>query len=217
MCGRFAFLLPHEAWRGLYKVLNDFPTVPRYNVAPTQPIVAILEREGRRTAELFRWGFVPGWVKDPRTFPLLINARAESMEEKPAFRDAVRNSRCIVPASGYFEWMKGSDGKRRPYYISSTETDAIAFAGLYSTWSGPGGEEVDTVCVVTVEPNLEISGIYDRMPAILRGDAAIDAWLNTRDVDGHAAAVSPSRRPPAPCATTPSVAPSVAPRLKAPS
>ena len=113
MCGRFAFLLPHESWRGLYKVLNDFPHPPRYNVAPTQPIVVILEREGRRTAELFRWGFVPGWVKDPREWPLLINARAETMAEKPAFRDAVRNSRCIVPANGYFEWMKGPNGKRQ--------------------------------------------------------------------------------------------------------
>ena len=194
MCGRYAFLLPPEAMAALFKVVNDVDYPPRYNITPTQPIIIVLERQGKRTAELFRWGFVPGWVKDPREFSLLINARAESMAEKPSFRDAVRNSRCIVPASGYYEWMTGADGVRRPYFIQSGETGTMAFAGLYSTWAGPNGEEVDTVCIVTVEPNLEISGLYDRMPAILRGQAAIDAWLNTRDVEAREAislAVSP--------------------------
>jgi putative SOS response-associated peptidase YedK len=194
MCGRYAFLLPPEAMAALFKVLNQVDYPPRYNITPTQPITVILERQGRRTAELFRWGFVPHWVKDPREFSLLINARAESMAERPSFRDAVRNSRCIVPATGYYEWMTGADGVRRPYYIESTETETMAFAGLYSTWSGPNGEEVDTVCIVTVDPNLEISGVYDRMPAILRGQEAIDAWLNTREVETREAitlAVSP--------------------------
>lgn len=194
MCGRYAFLLPPEAMAALFDVLNSIDYPPRYNITPTQPIVAIVEQQGRRTAELFRWGFVPGWVKDPREFSLLINARAETMAEKPSFRDAVRNSRCVVPASGYYEWMKGGDGVKRPYYITSAETETMAFAGLYSTWAGPNGEEVDTVCIVTVTPNLEISSVYDRMPAILRGKEAIDAWLNTRDVDRDEAvrlAVSP--------------------------
>lgn len=182
MCGRYAFLLPPEAMAELFRLLNrmtDYP--PRYNIAPTQPVVAIAEQEGRRTADLLRWGFVPGWVKDPKDWPLLINARAESMAEKPAFRDALKSSRCVVPATGYYEWRKGPDGDRRHYYITSSETETMAFAGLFSTWAGPNGEEVDTVCIVTTEPNEEISGIYDRMPAILRGEA-IDAWLNTRDV-----------------------------------
>jgi putative SOS response-associated peptidase YedK len=194
MCGRYAFLLPPEAMAALFKVLNEVDYPPRYNITPTQPIIVVLERQGKRTAELFRWGFVPGWVKDPREFSLLINARAESMTEKPSFRDAVRNSRCVIPATGYYEWMTGADGVRRPYYIESNETGTMAFAGLYSTWAGPNGEEVDTVCIVTVDPNLEISGVYDRMPAILRGQDAIDAWLNTRDVDVREAvglAVSP--------------------------
>ena len=184
MCGRYAFLLPPEAMAQLFKVLNEVaPYPPRYNIAPTQPVITVLERQGQRTAELFRWGFVPGWVKDPRDWPLLINARSETMAEKPAFRDALRNTRCIIPATGYFEWMKGADGERRPYYITSGETETMAFAGLYSTWAGPNGEEVDTVCIVTVDPNEEISNIYDRMPAILRNEAELDAWLNTRDVD----------------------------------
>ena len=147
----------------------DFP--PRYNITPTQPIAVIWEQAGRRTIQLVRWGFVPTWVKDPREFTLLINARAETMAEKPSFRNAVRNSRCIVPASGYYEWMKGPDGKKQPYYITMADDSPMIFAGLYSQWAGPEGEEVDTACIVTVEPNLEISSVYDRMPAILQGEA----------------------------------------------
>lgn len=184
MCGRYAFTLPPDAMRDLFDVLNTVDYPPRYNITPTQPILAVAEREGRRLADLFRWGFMPHWVKDPKDFPLLINARAETIADKPAFRDATRNSRCVVPASGYYEWMKGADGQRRPYYITSREAETMAFAGLYSTWAGPNGEEVDTVCIVTVNPNLEISGVYDRMPAILRGKTAVDDWLNCRDVPG---------------------------------
>jgi putative SOS response-associated peptidase YedK len=180
MCGRYAFLLPPEAMAELFRTLNqpvDYP--PRYNIAPTQPVIAVLEREGRRTAELFRWGFVPGWVKDPRDFALLINARAETMADKPSFRDALRNSRCIVPASGYYEWKKLPDGARRPHYIAQANGETMAFAGLYSTWAGPNGEEVDTVCIVTTGPNPEVSAVYDRMPALLLG-GAVDAWLDAR-------------------------------------
>ena len=185
MCGRYAATLPPEMLAELFKLLNRIDYPPRYNIAPTQPIVAIWEQEARRTAQLVRWGFVPGWVKDPREFPLLINARAESMAEKPSFRDAVKRMRCVIPASGYYEWMKGPDGKKRPYYITLENDEPMTFAGLYSTWSGPEGEEIDTAAVVTVEPNLEISSIYDRMPAILRGTQAIDDWLNTRDVNAR--------------------------------
>jgi putative SOS response-associated peptidase YedK len=188
MCGRYAFLLPPEAMAGLFKTLNEVMYPPRYNIAPTQPVIVVAEREGRRTAELFRWGLVPHWVKDPKDFPLLINARSETMADKPAFRDALRNSRCVVPASGYYEWMKAPGGRRRPYYITPANDEPMAFAGLYSTWAGPNGEEVDTVCIVTVDPNLEISGVYDRMPAILQGQEAIDDWLNTRDVNATNAA-----------------------------
>ena len=185
MCGRYAFLLPPEAMAQLFRVLNDVVDYPpRYNITPTQPVITVLEREGRRTAELFRWGFVPGWVKDPRDFPLLINARSESMADKPAFRDALRNTRCVVPASGYYEWRKRPDGSRWPYYIANLDGSTMAFAGLYATWAGPNGEEIDTVCIVTTRPNPEVSAVYDRMPALLSGEA-VDAWLNTRDVEAR--------------------------------
>lgn len=196
MCGRYAATLPPEMMVELFKLLNRIDYPPRYNIAPTQPIPVIWEQEARRTIQLVRWGFVPGWVKDPREFPMIINARAESLAEKPSFRDAIKRTRCVVPASGYYEWMKGPDGKKRPYYITLEDDEVMAFAGLYSTWSGPQGEEVDTAAIVTVEPNLEISSIYDRMPAILRGEEAIDDWLNTRDVTARDAMKLASPPPP---------------------
>jgi putative SOS response-associated peptidase YedK len=182
MCGRYAATLPPEMMAELFALLNQIDYPPRYNIAPTQPVVCIWEQQGKRTAQLVRWGLVPGWVKDPRDFPLLINARAETMATKPAFRDSLRNQRCIIPASGYYEWMKGPDGRRQPYYITMVDGSPMAFAGLYTSWSGPEGEEVDTAAIVTVDASPDVAPIYDRMPAILRGEA-IDAWLNTRDVD----------------------------------
>ena len=196
MCGRYAATLPPEMMAELFKLLNRIDYPPRYNITPTQPIAVIWEQEARRTVQLVRWGFVPGWVKDPREFPLLINARAEGLIEKPSFRDAIKRSRCVIPASGYFEWMKGPDGKKRPYYITLEDDEVMAFAGVYSNWIGPQGEEIDTAAIVTVEPNIEISSIYDRMPAILRGQQAIDDWLNTRDVTAKQAVQLAS--PPAP-------------------
>lgn len=196
MCGRYAYILPPDAMLALFKMLNELLYPPRYNIKPTEPIVSIWEQHGRRTGQLVRWGFVPNWVKDPREFPLLINARAESLLDKPAFRDAVRHQRCLIPASGYYEWMKGRDGSRQPYYITRAGDEPMAFAGLYSTWMGPQGEEIDTAAIVTVAPNDEIATIYDRMPAILTGDEAIDSWLDTRSV--RAAEALKLLGPPAP-------------------
>jgi putative SOS response-associated peptidase YedK len=188
MCGRYASTLPPEMMTELFHLLNQIDYPPRYNISPTEPIPVIWEQMGRRTIQLVRWGFIPNWVKDPREFTLLINARAETMREKPSFRDATRNGRCIVPATGYYEWMKGPDGSRRPYYITTQDDSPMAFAGLYSQWAGPNGEEMDTACIVTVEPNLEISSIYDRMPAILTTPRQIDDWLNTAAIEPRDAA-----------------------------
>jgi putative SOS response-associated peptidase YedK len=188
MCGRYAATLPPEIMAELFKLLNIVIYPPRYNITPTQPIVTIWEQQGRRTGQLARWGFVPGWMKDPRAMKLTINARAEGMADKPFFRNAVRNTRCVIPADGYYEWMKAPDGRKHPYFITRANDEPMAFAGLYSQWAGPDGEEVDTACIVTVNPNLEISSIYDRMPAILVGADAVDQWLNTRDVGAEQAA-----------------------------
>ena len=187
MCGRYASTLPPEMMVELYKLLNSIELVPRYNIAPTQPIAAIWEAHGRREAHFARWGLVPGWVKDPREFPLLVNARMETMAEKPAFRDALKHGRCIIPASGYYEWHTNPDKSKQPYYITLEDGQPMALAGVYASWMGPNGEEIDSVATITVPTNQQLSGIHHRMPAILRGDE-IDAWLNVRDVRAAEAA-----------------------------
>ena len=187
MCGRYASTLPPEMMQELFKLLNQLDMVPRYNIAPTQPIAAIWEQHGRREAHFARWGLVPGWVKDPREFPLLINARVETMAEKPAFRDALKHGRCIIPASGYYEWHTNPDRTKQPYYITYADGRPMALAGLYASWMGPNGEEIDSVATITVPANPQLSQIHDRMPAILDA-GAIDDWLNVREVRAEEAA-----------------------------
>ena len=181
MCGRYASTLPPEMMEELFKLLNHIDLVPRYNIAPTQPVVAIWEEGGRRESHFARWGLVPRWVKDPREFPLLVNARVETMGEKPAFRDALKHGRCIIPASGYYEWHTNPDKSKQPYYITLADERPMALAGLYATWVGPEGEEIDSLATITVPTNAQLEPIHHRMPAILEGDA-IDAWLNVREV-----------------------------------
>lgn len=187
MCGRYASTLPPEMMVELFKLLKAIDIVPRYNIAPTQPVAAIWESHGRREGHFARWGLVPGWVKDPREFPLLVNARVETMADKPAFRDSLKHGRCIIPASGYYEWHTNPDKSKQPYYITMADGQPMALAGLYTTWMGPQGEEVDTVATITVPANAQLSEVHDRMPAILRGQQ-IDDWLNVREVLAREAA-----------------------------
>ncbi len=188
MCGRYAATLPPEMMVELFKLIKSIDILPRFNIAPTQPIVAIWEEAARREAHFARWGLVPRWVKDPREFPLLVNARAESMSDKPAFRDPLKHGRCIVPASGYYEWHTGPDKKKQPYYITRADGQPMALAGLYATWSGPEGEEIDSVATITVAANAQLSEIHDRMPMILLDKAEQDAWLDVRNVRAQQAA-----------------------------
>ena len=181
MCSRYNLLTPLEAVQSYFGAWNGEPYPPRYNIAPTQPVAAIWEAHGRREAHFARWGLVPGWVKDPRDFPLLVNARVETMADKPAFRDALKHGRCIIPASGYYEWHTNPDKTKQPYYITMQDDRPMALAGLYTSWMGPNGEEIDSVATITVAANSQLSEIHDRMPAILEGNA-IDDWLNVREV-----------------------------------
>lgn len=184
MCGRYAATLPPEMMVELFNLLNriDFP--PRYNIKPTEPIAVIREEHGRRTVQLARWGLVPRWVKDPRRYSLLINARIEGIEEKPAFSEAIRRHRCIVPASGYYEWHTGPGGQKQPYYVTLADGRPMAFAGLFTTWEGPNGEEVDTAAIITVPAGPDLAAIHPRTPAILQGPA-VDQWLDTDQVSGR--------------------------------
>jgi putative SOS response-associated peptidase YedK len=186
MCGRYLITSAPEAFRRLfdYEELPNFPA--RYNVAPTQPIPIVRVMEGKRRFALVRWGLIPPWVKDPRKFSLLINARGESVNEKPAFRNAMRRRRCLVPADGFYEW-KNDGGRKRPYCVRPRDGGPIAFAGLWETWMGPNGEEMETAAIITTAANRELAGLHDRMPVIVPPEA-FDLWLDCRNDDATTAA-----------------------------
>ena len=174
MCGRYVIISTPEAIRALfgYGEQPNFP--PRYNVAPTQPIPVVRLDDGKRSFALMRWGLLPSWVKDPKTFPLLINARGESVLEKPAFRNAMRRRRCLIPTDGFYEWQaSGTTGPpKRPYFVRAKRgadgsAPPLAFAGLYETWTGPNGEELDTAAIITTTANRTLSAVHERMPVFV--------------------------------------------------
>lgn len=184
MCGRLVHTLPDEAMANLFKGINSIYQPPRYNIAPTQPLVVVRNQGAKTMAQLMRWGLVPEWVKDPNDFPLIINARAETLAEKASFRDSLKHRRCIIPASGYYEWHRPSNGPKQPYYFQNADKSPMCLAGLYTNWHGPNGEEIDTVAVITTPANAHVSNVHHRMPALLRGEA-IDDWLATSSVLGR--------------------------------
>jgi putative SOS response-associated peptidase YedK len=186
MCGRYVIRSSPEEIRRLLGYI-DQPNFPaRYNVAPTQAVPIVRMAEGQRRFALVRWGLIPSWVKDPRTFSLLINARGESVVDKPAFRAAMRRRRCLFPADGFYEW-KAEGGRKRPYFIRPKSGGPMAFAGLWETWTGPNGEEQETAAIVTTNANRTCAAIHDRMPAII-APAAFDLWLDSDKVDAKTAA-----------------------------
>ncbi|OAP40612.1 hypothetical protein AU381_01500 [Sinorhizobium glycinis] len=190
MCGRFALTASPEELLELFGLLKveDFPQ--RFNIAPTQPILIIVASERAepgsnlpdRRALLVRWGFTPGWVKDPRTFPLLINARSETATDKAAFRAAMRHRRILVPASGFYEWHrppKGSGEASQAYWVRPKKGGIVAFAGLIETWSSADGSEVDTAAILTTGANRAIRHIHDRMPVVIPPEES-SRWLDCR-------------------------------------
>lgn len=165
------------------KIELDFPA--RYNIAPTQPVLTIVNQPRGREGVLMRWGLVPHWVKDPRDFSLLINARVETVLEKPAFRSSIKNQRCVVPASGYYEWLRNGNDKQ-PYHISKSDGDMLALAGIYATWEGPNGEEIDSMAILTQEARGDLAKIHHRTPIHLNREQ-MDLWLDTKRVTGKEA------------------------------
>lgn len=147
-----------------------------YSIAPGQYIVIVRPERDQRVADVAYWGLIPGWVKDPNAFSKPINARAETLEEKPTFRTAFKRKRCLVPASGFYEWKVEGKGKQ-PFYIHPAEGDVFAFAGLMEDWHGPNGEQMTSACIITTEPNTLMAGIHNRMPVILPREAW-PLWLD---------------------------------------
>jgi putative SOS response-associated peptidase YedK len=154
----------------------------RFNIAPTQeaPVIRV-DRQGAREVALLRWGLVPSWAKELAVGNKMINARAEGIEAKPSFRAAIQARRCLVPATGFFEW-KGIAGHKQPFAITLPDRPLFAFAGLWETWKPRQGEAVETFTIVTTDANEAVAGIHDRMPVILPREAE-DAWLSGEAVD----------------------------------
>ena len=163
---------------------NDLPGVPRYNICPTNQIHTVTSDEGARRLRAMRWGFIPHWAKKANDGPLLINARAETIAEKPAFRAAARERRCLILATGFYEWTKDAEGKRLPWYIYPKAAELLAFAGVWQVWD-KGDEPLTTCAIVTTRANETMSKIHHRMPVILQ-DSDWAKWLGE---DGKGAAL----------------------------
>ena len=179
MCGRFARIVSSRKLREKYR-LKEVPQLDdRYNIAPTQPVAAVRATDGDRELVLLRWGLIPSWSKDAKIGYKLINARAETVAEKPSFRSAFKQRRCLIPASGYFEWQKQGTGRKQPFFISPRDGELFSFAGLWECWHDPQGEPVETCTILTTTANEVMQPIHDRMPVIL-GPSAEEQWLDSR-------------------------------------
>ena len=179
MCGRFAFYSPAEATAALFGAAGTFDPGPRYNIAPTQDLAAVRGRDGDSGRDLvaLRWGLVPFWAKDPALGNRMINARAETVAEKPAYRAAYRRRRCLVLADGFYEWHREGSVKI-PWYISLASEEPFAFAGLWERWSSKEtGESLETATLITTQANDFLAPLHHRMPVILDAERA-DRWLS---------------------------------------
>ncbi|MBV1868605.1 MAG: SOS response-associated peptidase [Marinosulfonomonas sp.] len=168
MCGRFAVTLPTDAMAQLFDAApaNNLPDVPNFNVCPTNQIHTVHGGENGRQLVSMRWGFIPHWYKTPSDGPLLINARAETIAQKPAFRAACRQRRCLIPISGFYEWTKTAQNTRLPWYIFSSDGAPQALAGIWQDWDGAENSQ-RSCAIVTTAANPAMSTIHHRMPVIL--------------------------------------------------
>jgi putative SOS response-associated peptidase YedK len=168
MCGRFALTLPDDAMARLFdaRPANDLPQGPRYNICPTTTVSVVIARAGARHLGPMRWGLIPSWYTHPTDGPLLFNARAETLATKPAFAQAARARRCLIPASAFYEWTKDADGTRLPWAIAPQDGGIMAFAGVWQVWERDGARHV-TCAIVTTTANDTLRPLHDRMPVIV--------------------------------------------------
>jgi putative SOS response-associated peptidase YedK len=176
MCGRFAQRTDAKRLAREFKVREVPEIEPRYNIAPTQAILSIRQAEDEREAVLLKWGLIPSWAKDPAIGAKLINARSETVMEKPSFRDAFKKRRCIVPADGFYEWQR-TGGKKQPYFFQMRDERPFGFAGLWDRWKSQEGEVIETCTILTTEGNDILRPVHDRMPVILYPED-YELWLD---------------------------------------
>jgi len=178
LCGRFTLFDTAASLAEAFEVAEVPSLSPRYNIAPSQAVAAVRipPSGGAREVVLLRWGLIPSWAKDLSLGDRMINARAETAAGKPAFRSAIRRRRCLVPASGFYEW-KRTNGRKQPYYIRRPDGKPFAFAGLWESWEGPGQAAVESCTILTTSANELLLPIHDRMPVIV-SPADYDLWLS---------------------------------------
>ena len=189
MCGRFTITHPNEALAALFDAVpgNDLPDAPRFNICPTNAVAVVTSAGSGRRLQAMRWGLIPPWFKAPNDGPLIINARSDTVATKPAFRESVRQRRCIIPASGFYEWTEGPAKSRLPFYITRADGLPMALAGLWQAWG-----DMLTCAVVSTESGPGMAGIHDREPVILNPQDW-PLWLGEA---GHGAAVLMKATPP---------------------
>jgi putative SOS response-associated peptidase YedK len=175
MCGRYTLRTPIDVLAEGFEI-QEYPSsiTPNYNVAPTQEVAAVVEEDEMRKLEMFHWGLIPSWAKDPSIGNKMVNARAETVSEKPSFRSAFKKRRCLILADGFYEWQKTDDGKQ-PYHIKMQDDSPFAFAGLWEIWKDD--EEIRSCTIITTAANDLMSEIHHRMPVILPPDD-YDMWLD---------------------------------------
>jgi len=180
MCGRFALKESSLKLAEHFNATTDLDFPPSYNIAPSRRIITITaDQDEQRHIRQMRWGLIPSWAKDPSIGNKLANARGETVHEKPSFRSAFKYRRCIIPASGFYEW-KTEAGKKNPWFMSFKSGEPLAMAGLCETWLPEGGEAVQTCCIITTSANSLMEPIHDRMPVIL-DEGQWESWLSPKN------------------------------------
>jgi putative SOS response-associated peptidase YedK len=183
MCGRYAQRTDARKLAKEFKVAEVPPVEPRYNIAPTQEVFAVNETGDGREMRFFKWGLVPSWAKDTSMGARLINARSETVTEKPAFRQAFKQRRCIIPADGFYEWQR-AEGRKQPFFFRMRDERPFGFAGLWERWEGESGEVLNSCAILTTGANEVLRPVHDRMPVILHPDD-YELWLcgSARELD----------------------------------
>ena len=177
MCGRFVTVIPADELKAIFDLIERPQLEPRYNVAPTQNVGVVRQAEDSTNHyDQLKWGLVPSWSTDPSKGASLINARSETVAEKPSFRHAIKKTRCIVPVSGFYEWTHAGTEKH-PHYIQLSDKSPMALAGIWEHWKSPDGTSLETFSILTTSANRLISALHERMPVILQPDA-YGLWLD---------------------------------------
>ncbi|MBE3560528.1 MAG: SOS response-associated peptidase [Ktedonobacteraceae bacterium] len=184
MCGRYTLITDIKTIAETFHVAPTLQAMPRYNIAPTQDVVTVM-RNGEAHLELLRWGLIPSWAKDEEVGSRMINARAETLAEKPSFKRLLQMRRCLIVADGFYEWKAGPGAKSKtPMYITMKDHTPFAFAGLWDVWKNADGQILRTCTIITTEPNELVASIHNRMPAILTPEAR-EIWLDPELHDPH--------------------------------